>query len=46
MYEVNGRQFFLVNATSSLQGSGAGAKPGPAAEPAYVAFALPEAAAK
>ena len=44
-YEANGRQFLLVNATSSLQvrvldGPGAGAVP------AYVAFALPEVAVK
>lgn len=44
MYEINGRQFFLVNASSSLQGSGGGR--GAAAAPAYVAFALPEAASK
>jgi quinoprotein glucose dehydrogenase len=46
MYEANGRQFFLVNATSSSPGVAAdrtaGARPGPA----YVAFALPEAATK
>jgi quinoprotein glucose dehydrogenase len=41
MYEVNGRQFFLVNASSSLQGSGAGRAAAPGAVPAYVAFALP-----
>ena len=46
MYEANGRQFFLVSATSSIQGSGAGRAPAPGAVPAYVAFALPEAAVK
>ena len=46
MYEANGRQFFLVNATSSLQGSGAGRSPAPGSAPAYVAFALPEAVRK
>ncbi len=46
MYEVNGRQFYLVNASSSLQGSGAGRPPAPGAVPAYVAFALPEAAGR
>ncbi|MCC7123665.1 MAG: PQQ-binding-like beta-propeller repeat protein [Acidobacteria bacterium] len=46
MYEAGGRQFFLVNATSSLQGSGAGRAPAAGAVPAYVAFALPEASAK
>jgi quinoprotein glucose dehydrogenase len=46
MYEANGRQFFLVSATSSIQGSGAGQAPAPGAVPAYVAFALPEAAVK
>lgn len=46
MYEVNGRQFFLVNATASSQGSGAGRAAAPGAEPAYVAFALPEGAAQ
>ena len=42
MYEANGRQFFLVNATSS-QGGGPARTP---VVPAYVAFALPEAVAK
>jgi quinoprotein glucose dehydrogenase len=49
MYEVNGRQFFVVNATSTVVGQNAPAQPG-AAEPqdapvlarAYVAYALPE----
>ena len=44
MYEVNGRQFFVVNATSSI-GAGQGQATTDAAEPlarAYVAFALPE----
>jgi quinoprotein glucose dehydrogenase len=46
MYAVNGRQFFLVSASSSLQGAGASRTGGAAAVPAYVAFALPEAASK
>lgn len=41
-----GRQFFLVTATSSIQRSGAGQAPAPGARPAYLAFALPGAAAK
>jgi quinoprotein glucose dehydrogenase len=45
MYEANGRQFFVVNATSSIVGqdetSGQGAPPA-ALNRAYVAFALPE----
>lgn len=42
MYAVNGRQFYLVNASASQRGATA---PG-AVVPAYVAFALPEAASK
>ncbi|MEZ5284898.1 MAG: PQQ-binding-like beta-propeller repeat protein [Vicinamibacterales bacterium] len=42
MYEANGRQFFLVNATS-IQGNAAGLPPPPGSRPGYVAFALPEA---
>jgi quinoprotein glucose dehydrogenase len=47
MYEVNGRQFLVINATQNLQGAqaGRGNAPGaiaPTAPPkAYVAFALP-----
>ena len=44
MYEVNGRQFFVVNATSTIVGQDG--HPGqPSAQPpvrAYVAYALPE----
>jgi quinoprotein glucose dehydrogenase len=46
MYEVNGRQFYVVNATANSTGAVAarGAGAGPAASPnrAYVAFALPQ----
>jgi quinoprotein glucose dehydrogenase len=38
MYEANGKQYLLVSAT---QGGGRGAAGVPAAERAYVAFALP-----
>ncbi|MNC96567.1 hypothetical protein D3C83_139790 [compost metagenome] len=38
MYEVNGRQFFVVNATSTIEG----VANAPAPARAYVAFALPE----
>jgi quinoprotein glucose dehydrogenase len=43
MYEVNGRQFFVVNATGAVAGAGAVIQT-PAQHPnrAYVAFALPE----
>jgi quinoprotein glucose dehydrogenase len=49
MYEANGRQFFVVNATATIVGRNAPAQPG-TAEPqdapvlarAYVAYALPE----
>ena len=44
MYEVNGRQFFVVNATSPIVGQEDSAAQ-PAAQPitrAYVAYALPE----
>jgi quinoprotein glucose dehydrogenase len=44
MYEVNGRQFFAVNATSSIGAGQDAAKADAAAQPAraYVAFALTE----
>jgi quinoprotein glucose dehydrogenase len=45
MYEVNGRQFFVVNATSTIvaaRGSGAASEPYSPLARAYVAFALPE----
>jgi quinoprotein glucose dehydrogenase len=45
MYEVNGRQFFVVNATSTVvaaRGRGAAATPASPLARAYVAFALPE----
>jgi quinoprotein glucose dehydrogenase len=46
MYEVNGRQFFVVNATSAAgAAAGRGVAPAegvPAPARAYVAFALPE----
>jgi len=43
MYEVNGRQFFVVNATSPIANPEAPAEAPPPATPrAYVAFALPE----
>jgi quinoprotein glucose dehydrogenase len=43
MYEVNGRQFFVVNATSTIVGQdGASEQPSaPAPVRAYVAYALP-----
>jgi quinoprotein glucose dehydrogenase len=41
MYEVNGRQFFVVNATSSLDAGSRAMKPGTQRTRAYVAFALP-----
>jgi hypothetical protein len=44
MYEANGRQFFVVNATSTIVGQD-GASEQPSVPPpvrAYVAFALPE----
>jgi quinoprotein glucose dehydrogenase len=43
MYEVNGRQFFVVNATGAVAGAGAVIqKPSQSPNRAYVAFALPE----
>jgi quinoprotein glucose dehydrogenase len=44
MYEVNGRQFFVVSATSTIvaPARAAGAAPAPRLARAYVAFALPE----
>ena len=43
MYEVNGRQFFVVNATSPIANPEAPAEAPPPATPrAYVAFALPD----
>ena len=43
MYEVNGRQFFVVNATSPVANPEAPAEITPPPTPrAYVAFALPE----
>ena len=47
MYEVNGRQFFVVNATSSIvaargRSAGAGATAAPPLARAYVAYALPQ----
>ena len=42
MYEVNGRQFFVVNATSSTEGGSRALKGGEAPRTrAYVTFALP-----
>jgi quinoprotein glucose dehydrogenase len=46
MYEVNGRQFFVVNATSTIvaprgRAAGAGAQVAPPLARAYVAYALP-----
>jgi quinoprotein glucose dehydrogenase len=46
MYEASGRQFFLVNATSSSPGVASSRAPGARTGPAYVAFALPEAPTK
>ncbi len=44
MYEVNGRQFFVVSATSTIVAPrrAAGAPPAPPLARAYVAFALPD----
>ena len=47
MYEVNGRQFFVVNATSTVvaprgRAAGAGAQVAPPLSRAYVAYALPQ----
>jgi quinoprotein glucose dehydrogenase len=43
MYEVNGRQFFVVNATATIAGSGGVGEPSSQnPDRAYVAFALPE----
>ena len=41
MYEVNGRQFFVVNATSATEAGSRAMKPGAPRTKAYVAFALP-----
>lgn len=43
MYEVKGRQFFVVNATGAVAGAGAVIqRPSKTPDRAYVAFALPE----
>jgi quinoprotein glucose dehydrogenase len=42
MYEVNGRQFFVVNATSTGTAGGVSPLPPAHTDRAYVAFALPE----
>ena len=42
MYELNGRQFLVVNATQPIGGRGVPQPPGTARPGAYVAFALPE----
>ena len=41
MYEVNGRQFFVVNATSATEAGSRAMKPGAPRTKGYVAFALP-----
>ncbi|HTG89359.1 MAG TPA: c-type cytochrome, partial [Vicinamibacterales bacterium] len=41
MYEVNGRQFFVVNATSATEAGSRAMKPGTPRTRGYVAFALP-----
>ncbi|RPI57828.1 MAG: pyrroloquinoline quinone-dependent dehydrogenase [Acidobacteria bacterium] len=51
MYEVNGRQYLVVPATSPINTGGGHRRPGEAAQPevgtrSYVAFALPEARAR
>jgi quinoprotein glucose dehydrogenase len=43
MYEVNGRQFFVVNATATIAGAGGvSLTASQSLDRAYVAFALPE----
>jgi quinoprotein glucose dehydrogenase len=42
MYEVNGRQFFVVSATATIAGTDTTDQNAPAPVRAYVAYALPE----